>query len=64
MIFNIRKIIVRAAVILVMASVLGYIFWPQSNTNTLIPNTTSETISKTTVLPIRSEEHTSELQSH
>lgn len=50
--FNLRKFLVRIAVGLVMASILGYIFWPESNTSdktnnnsTLEPTATSVAIS-------------------
>lgn len=42
---NIKKIIVRLSVILVMSTILSYIFWPQSETiQTTVESTTTTTL--------------------
>jgi len=43
MIFNIRKVLVRGAVGLVMASILAYIFWPESAPVENVSDTTVQT---------------------
>jgi hypothetical protein len=44
MVINFKKIIVRIAVVLVMVSILGYIFWPESKPVKIVSETTSPTV--------------------
>lgn len=48
--FNLKKVLVRSAVFLVMASILAYIFWPESKVTEQVTDTTigSETVATTT----------------
>lgn len=50
MVFNLRKILVRSAVLIVMASILAYIFWPESKVTEQVTDTTisSSTVETTT----------------
>ena len=50
MVFNLRKILVRSAVLIVMASILAYIFWPESKATEQVTDTTisSSTVKTTT----------------
>ena len=45
MINNIRKIIVRVAVMSVMLAILSYIFWPQAKISDTVPDTIPEVTS-------------------
>jgi hypothetical protein len=49
--FNLRKILVRVAVVIMMASILGYIFWPESNIQEQVTNTTFIG-TDTTIVPV------------
>lgn len=48
--FNLKKVLVRSAVFLVMASILAYIFWPESKVTEQVTDTTidSSTVATTT----------------
>lgn len=49
--FNLKKVLVRSAVFLVMASILAYIFWPESKVTEQVTDTTIGSSTVTTTTP-------------